>query len=302
MAFNKMFSRLVTKFRPSPKKSCRSNSSDTKLQNGSGLPHCGHGEYAVSDDSLVPLLTHNDDIVHSEIDPRAWPSGLIEWTTTPSEYEASIALKSDTKFPASPMGDVLVRIGLVRSHALPFPHTLWRLTRSNMKPLAGIEDRIGSQASYSFQAGSTESFGVLPEFEGNTSCPTLPSDQYLTVPLIGPEEQYCEGALGECGRCLGCGLQVPHDLIVDGEEVQHLLPASALHLRGALENRVTWATQVLLAIGDLQYRQDRELPMLELDEFPVHFILEALPSEMAMDLWDKCEGFQSLLDLTARPA
>jgi hypothetical protein len=117
--------------------------------------------------------------------------------------------------------------------------------------------------------------------------------------------------------------QVPRDLVMAGEEVQHLLPASALHLRGALENRVTWVTEVLLAIGDIQYRQDRELYwedrevlyiqesclwesldglMLELDEFPVHFILEALPSERAMDLRDKCEGFQSLLDSTARPA
>jgi hypothetical protein len=41
--------------------------------------------------------------------------------------------------------------------------------------------------------------------------------------------------------------------------------------------------------------------MLKLDEFPAHFILEALPSELAMDLRDKCEGFQSLLDSTARP-
>jgi hypothetical protein len=331
MAFNKMFSRLVAKlFRPSPSpspspnKSFQTNSSDNrKLQNGSGLPHCGHGEFSKSDDSLVPLLSHNEDIHCREMDPSSWPSGLIEWSTTPSEYEASIALKNGPTFPASPMGDVLVRIGLVRSHALPFPHALWRLTQSDMKPLAGIEDRVDSQVSYSIQAGSTESFGVLPEFEGNTSCPTLPLDQYLTVPLVGPEEQYCEGALGECGRCLGCGFQVPFDLVVAGEEVQHLLPASALHLRGALENRVTWATEVLLAIGDIQYRQDRELYwedrevlyiqesclwesldglMLELDEFPVHFILEALPSEMAMDLRDKCEGFQSLLDSTAKPA
>ncbi|KAI5790988.1 hypothetical protein FPQ18DRAFT_306227 [Pyronema domesticum] len=315
MAFNKMFSRLVAKFRPSPTKSCQSNSSDNrKAQNGSGLPHCGHGEFSKSDDSLVPLLSHNEDIYCREIDSSSWPSGLIEWSTTPSEYEASIALKNDPTFPASPMGDVLVRIGLVRSHALPFPHALWRLTRSDMKPLAGIEDRLDSQASY-IQAISTESL-----LEGKASCITLAQDQYLTAPL--PEEKYCPGVVGECGRCLGCGFQVPRDLVVVGEEVQHLLPASALHLRGALENRVTWATEVLLAIGDIQYRQDRELYwedrevlyiqesclwesldglMLELDEFPVHFILEALPSEMAMDLRDKCEGFQSLLDSTARP-
>ncbi|KAI5790915.1 hypothetical protein FPQ18DRAFT_306152 [Pyronema domesticum] len=200
MAFNKMFSRLVAKlFRPSPSpspnKSCQSNYTDQKLQNGSGLPHCGHGEFAASDNSLVSLLTHNDDIVHREIDPRAWPSGLIEWTTTASKYEASIALKNGKTFPASPMGDV-VRIGTVRSHALPFPHALWRLTQSNMKPLAGIEDRVDSQASYSIQAGSTERFGVLPEFEGNTSCPTLPLDQYLTAPLGSVEDAW--GAVSSC--------------------------------------------------------------------------------------------------------
>ncbi|KAI5820339.1 hypothetical protein BZA77DRAFT_372480 [Pyronema omphalodes] len=323
MAFTKMFSRLVpSMFRP--KKSCHSNRSDVReLQHGSGLPHCGHGEYSSSVDSLTPLLSNTEDIQSREIDPRSWSPELIDWTTTPSEYEASIALRTDPTFPATTTGDVLVRIGLVRSHALPFPHALWRLTRSDMKPLAGIEDRVGSQAPYSIQTVSTESFGVLPELEGKPLCPTLSPAQYLTAPLVGPEEQYCDGALGECGRCLGCGFQAPRDLVVAGEEVQHLLPASAIYLRGALDNRVTWATEVLLAITDIQYRQDREQYwedrevlyiqesclwesvdglMLELDEFPVHFILEALPSEMAMDLREKCEGFQSLLDSTARPA
>jgi hypothetical protein len=257
MAFNKMFSRLVAKFRPSPTKSFQSNSSDNrKLQNGSSLPRCGHGEFSKSDDSLVPLLSHNEDIYCREIDPSSWPSGLIEWSTTPTEYEASITLKTDLTFPVFPMGDVLVRIGLVRSHALPFPHALWRLTRSDMKPVARIEDWIDSQASYSIQANSTESFRVLPKFKGKASCITLAQDQYLAAPL--PEEKYCPGVAGECGRCLGCGFQVPRDLVVVGEEVQHLLPTSALHLRGALENRVTWATELLLAIGDIQCCQDRE--------------------------------------------
>ncbi|KAI5791000.1 hypothetical protein FPQ18DRAFT_390588 [Pyronema domesticum] len=214
-----------------------------------------------------------------------WASGLIELSTTPSEYETSIALKNDPTFPASPMGDVYEAFG-------------W------------IEDRVDSQVSYSIQVNSTESL-----LEGKAFCANLSSDHYLTAPLVGPEEQYREGALGECGRCLGCGFQVPRDLVVVGKEVQHLLPASALHLRGASENRVTWPTEVLLAIGNIQYRQDRglyweghevlyiqELYLWEaLNKFPVHFILETLLAEMAMGLRDRCERFQSLLDFTARP-